>query len=151
MRTPTAIATSIAAALEAAAAPRDKLNEIDTEISSAIDLVEKLLVDLRPGIPTSVSYETEDGRFFLHYEKHNGHWCIMHSSEADDDPGEPLRSMPRHVRAEVWTPRGDMDAPIVRLFPAIVESLKEIIASRQIALAGAEQVVIALRPTLRTP
>jgi hypothetical protein len=114
---------------------RELLNNIDDRLAHVIRYVERVLVELKPGVPSEVSYETEDGAFVLSFHKHKGGWCIMHGIEADDDHDTPLVSASRQARAEVFiVPKDGHQSPLEQLIVAVAESLDDFAKERSPSL-----------------
>lgn len=126
---------------------RDVLNKIDDRLAHVIRYVERVLTELKPGVPSHVSYETQDGAYVLEFRKHNAQWVIMYGEEGDDEGRHdtPLVSASRQARAEAFTiPPDGHQAPIERLIVAVADSLDEISKERSPQLEVAMRLAAAL-------
>ena len=134
------VAATVAAAVDRIVEAKGRLDEIDDSLSQALAEVEEALGRLKPGVPAYTSYDTVDGRFFVGYEKVNAQqWALTYARE--DEEGARLRDMPRHIRAEVWSPQEDGLPPIGRLVGELGDELQRAVEER----ADALKIVDALR------
>jgi hypothetical protein len=115
---------TVAEALALIPGRRDMLDRIDDQLSRVIRHVEQVLKELRPGVPTDVTYETPDGIYALTFGKLAAQWHILHGRDEDDAQDYPLLSASRLTRAEVFMPDAHGVTPIDRLIIAVVDSLE---------------------------
>ncbi len=131
-------------------ANRDQLNKIDDELTQVIELMEKALLHVRPGVRVDSPYKVErDGvveEQWLSFQKQNGTWRIMHSF-TEDGAQTTLTSAPREVRAHVFESEGDDCSPMENLMLEVADSLAEYANERSSALMRARalsEAVLAL-------
>lgn len=124
---------------------RDVLNRIDDRLAHVIRYVERVLNELKPGFPSEVSYETADGSFVINFGKYKGGWCIMHGQEDNEDSDQPLLTVSRGARAEVFTiPPDGHQTPIEQLIVAVADSLDEFVKERSPQLENAMRLASVL-------
>ncbi len=131
-------------------ANRDVLNKIDDELAQVIELMEKALSHIRPGVRIDAPYKVErDGTSdeqWLSFQKLNGAWRIVHSF-TEEGPQTPLMSAPREVRGQVFQAQGDDFSPMEMLMLEVADSLAEYANERSSALMRARalsEAVLAL-------
>ena len=126
---------------------RDVLNKIDNRLSHVIRYVERVLSELKPGVPSDVGFTTPEGAFVLEFRKYDGQWCIVFGTEGDDEGRHdtPLVSASRQMRAEVFTiPLDGHQTPIERLIVAVADSLDEFAKERSPQLDNAMRLAAVL-------
>lgn len=128
-------------------ANRDNLNKIDDELSQVIELMEKALNNVRPGVRIDFAYQaTRDGTTeeqWLSFQKHNSKWCIMHAF-TEDGPQTQLSSTSREVRAQVFETKGDDFSPMEGFMLEVADSLAEYANERSAPLMRARQLAEAV-------
>lgn len=129
---------------------RDCLNKIDDELAQVIELMEKALHAVRPGVRVDAPYKVErDGiveEQWLSFQKLNGTWRILHSF-TEDGAQTALVSAPREVRAHVFEAQGDDFSPMESFMLEVADSLAEYANERSAALMRARalsEAVLAL-------
>lgn len=135
---------TLAEALAAIPGRRDGLDHIDAVLSAALRHVQRVLQQLKPGVPTTIVYETA-GHALLSFRKWNGQWCLVHGTEENDaEKDQPLLSSSRLTRAEVFTVAEDGVTPIERLIVGVVDALETCTLERTPQLEAARRLQAVL-------
>lgn len=109
---------------------RDKLNQLDDELSAVIQQVEETLRALQPGVRIEMDYETPNGTRWLIFQRHSSNWQLAWSNTEEEGKFTPLLSASRATRAEVFAVGPDGMMPIEALIHEVPHALDEIIEER---------------------
>ncbi len=139
-------------ALAAIPGRRDALAQEDNRLRRTVRFVERVLYELEPGVPTSLSYETpqtehEPSAHWIGFEKAGKSWALTWTDKEDAETVTLLLQAPRWVRAEVFTPMVAFDglAPIEMLIVKVAENLRDVRVAQSPTLQVTERLLQALR------